>query len=142
MRIPKTFVPDKTLETKVKSLLSKKGLYKDVVNKYGFFKPHPVDYTSNCYLAIRSILKDEGYEDTYNFKSADTIRIELLKNQLLNNRFCLEGYTQDRKSVIIGSVNRMDEAVRLMDRFNEELKFNLKIKQYIGKGVWEDIEPE
>jgi len=29
-----------------------------------------------------------------------------------------------------------------MDRFNEELKFNLKIKQYIGKGVWEDIEPE
>lgn len=140
MKIPKTFVLDKTLDNKVKKLLSKKRLYEEVIEKYGFFKIHPKDYMSNCIFAIKSILQDEGYKDTYNFKSSEDIRIELLRNQFLNNNFCLEGYTYDKKFVIIGSVNRIDEAVGLANRLNEELKFDLKIKRYIGGGVWEEVE--
>ncbi len=146
MKVPETFIPNKTLDGKVKALLSKKGLYEKVVNKYGFFKPDQTDDMLNCYFAIKSILKDEGYKITHGYKSVTNIRILLLrasskKEKLLNNDFCLEGYTHDQKLVIVSPIRSMDEAKGLANRLYEELKLDLKLKQYIGRGVWADVEP-
>lgn len=156
MRIPETFIPEKNLDEKIKELISrqnnkstKEDLYRLLINKYGFFKPDKKDNLlpkhSDCCLAIQSILKDESYTTTTRYDpnyntyavSDKFVNFIFIFNQ---QHHCIGHINEYQRLFVIDRGVDVDKARELASRLNEELRLNLKLKQYASHEKYRDIE--
>lgn len=146
MKIPKTFILDRNFDEKIKELsekylrLPKEELYRHVINKHGFFKPDQEDNLStshsNLYLAILSILNDESYtlvtsyEPRYKKHKANDKLISIIT--IFDQTYRI-GYIHEERRLFALDFNQdVEKARKLASRLNEELRLDLKLKQYTG----------